>query len=80
MTRQPPDPEVRPETPGKRPPAVPRDLPDQQAGAHEEDPLDVQGHPEEGQTQPDEAEPDHRGDPPPGGSKTDHPVPDEPSA
>ncbi|MER5949008.1 hypothetical protein ABT127_23455 [Streptomyces sp. NPDC001904] len=84
-----PEPEVRPETPGKRPPVVPRDLPDQQAGAHAKDPLDVPGQaePEADGTEPDTSvpEPDEsgagrRGAPRSGGVRPDQPVPDEPSA
>ncbi|MEV3859144.1 hypothetical protein AB0J38_33135 [Streptomyces sp. NPDC050095] len=90
MTDRQPDPEVRPETPGKHPPVVPRDLPDQQAGAREEDPLEVrwqrQPNPEEEEPEPDDSVPDpdeagagRRGRPLAGGFRTDQPAPDEPS-
>ena len=68
MSRR-PEPEVRPETPGAAAPVVPRDLPDQQAGAHDGDPLDVPGQPGE-RPEDDDAEVSE---------KSDEPVPDEPS-
>lgn len=88
-----PEPEVRPGTPGKEPPAVPRDLPDQQAGAREEDPLDVrwqreseqadggtEPEPDESVPEPDESGAGRRGAPFAGGVHPDQPVPDESSA
>ncbi|MYW64117.1 hypothetical protein GTY65_08525 [Streptomyces sp. SID8379] len=84
-----PEPDVRPETPGKRPPVVPRDLPDQQAGAHDIDPLDIGGGPPEDEAddgtpdetvpEPDESGTGRRGAPRSGGVRPDQPVPDEPS-
>ncbi|MBO1335543.1 hypothetical protein J3486_30380 [Streptomyces sp. VRA16 Mangrove soil] len=78
---------MRPETPGRRPPAVPRDLPDQQAGAHDGDPLDVPGErgedeaatPDETMPETDESGTGRRGAPRSGGVHPDQPVPDEPS-
>ncbi|WP_338701644.1 hypothetical protein V2W30_30810 [Streptomyces sp. Q6] len=85
MTRH-PEPEIRPETPGKTAPAVPRDLPDQQAGAHDGDPLDVtppeaarEEAPDDTVPEPDESGTGRKGSPRSGGVHPDQPVPDEPS-
>ncbi|MHB9758152.1 hypothetical protein ACYBSK_27545 [Streptomyces sp. BYX5S] len=79
-----PGPEIRPETPGGRPPAIPRDLPDQEAGAHEVDPLDVPVEKDEGDNDTsvpdsDEAGTGRRGAPHTNGTRADQPTPDEPS-
>ncbi|MEV5612647.1 hypothetical protein [Streptomyces sp. NPDC052225] len=87
MTRH-PEPEIRPETPGKEPPAVPRDPPDQQAGAHDGDPLDVPApdgshdedeEPDETMPEPDESGSGRKGAPRSGGVHPEQPVPDEPA-
>ncbi|MFI0773789.1 hypothetical protein [Streptomyces sp. NPDC021212] len=76
----------QPEAPGENGPAIPRDLPDQQAQGGE-DPLDITGetphtapphHPED---VPDLDEPGtrRRGKPHSGGVHPEAPVPDEPS-
>lgn len=75
-----------PEAPGEHVPAIPRDLPDQQAQGGE-DPLDIVGrtpettpphHPEE-VPDPDEPGARRRGKPHSGGVHPEQPVPDEPS-
>ncbi|MFJ8630518.1 hypothetical protein [Streptomyces sp. NPDC093568] len=77
----------RREAPGESPDPVPRDLPDQQAGAGEEDPWEVPVKPpaddEEAEDVPDtdEAGTGRQGTPQPSGTaRSEHPTPQEPPA
>lgn len=77
------------QNPESRQKPVPRDLPDQQAGA-EEDPWEVEDNPADDTRAPERPDPEvpdtdeagtgRRGAPNSGSGRSDHPVPDEPTA